>query len=317
MLERSLEDNKVLSLETTFKNYDVEIGWALTTRCNYSCSYCSSYDNSQPTHFRPIEDYENAIYYLKEYLGNKKANIEILGGEPMLYKNWDQVLNLIHNVGNKPKITTNLAINKNTLEKKINTLIPKKVIHVSWHSQFVKTNDMIEKIKLIKESGHLSKISLLGDTRYWNTVVDIYNKLKEQVNIAIVEIHDETSSSQLRSGYIDYTEEQKNFMLSTKHEESEYVTKIVTEKETLEFTTGGEFFKNNLNNFKGMKCEIGRTNFHINPNGDVFPSACFLNYPKARIGNIYKENLKKINKPIICPFNFCGCGPDIRSNKYA
>ena len=40
------------------------------------------------------------------------------------------------------------------------------------------------------------------------------------------------------------------------------------------------------------------------------------NYPKAIMGNIYKENLIKPKKGIKCPFDICACGPDVRINKY-
>jgi len=35
------------------------------------------------------------------------------------------------------------------------------------------------------------------------------------------------------------------------------------------------------------------------------------------MGNVYNENLRQIKNPIICPFNFCGCGPDMRIEKRA
>ena len=312
-----MEEGNLLSVETTFKNYEVEIGWDITMRCNYSCSYCSSYDNHQPTYFKSLDEYEKAIIYLKKYLGNKKAKIELLGGEPMLYKNWDQLLNIIYKVGYIPKITTNLSLNEKTLKTKINKLIPKSVIHVSWHSQFVDTQEMLSKIKILNNSGHLFKVSLLGDTRYWDNIMTIYNTLKNEVNISISEIHDETSSTEIKSGVLDYSEEQIKLIKEAKYKESDYETKIITKDKVILASTGNDFFEKGINNFKGMNCEIGTTRFHIHPNGNVLPSACLSNYQKAVMGNIYKENLKKINKPIICPFNFCGCGPDIRIKKYA
>ena len=42
-----------------------------------------------------INDYKDALVYIKNYLGNKKAKIDILGGEPMLYKKWDSIINII------------------------------------------------------------------------------------------------------------------------------------------------------------------------------------------------------------------------------
>ena len=40
-----------------------------------------------------------------------------------------------------------------------------------------------------------------------------------------------------------------------------------------------------------------------------------LNYPKAKMGNIYKKNIRSVTKSIICPFNICACGPDIKISK--
>jgi len=70
-------------------------------------------------------------------------------------------------------------------------------------------------------------------------------------------------------------------------------------------------------NFKGMMCAVGKERLHIKPNGDVYPSACFLNYPQTCMGNIYKENLRKVKKAVRCPFTHCYCGPDIRIEKWA
>jgi MoaA/NifB/PqqE/SkfB family radical SAM enzyme len=65
MLEKLLEETKVLSVTTEFYDYQVEIGWDITMRCNYSCSYCESYNNNQPTYFKDIKIYEKALNYLK------------------------------------------------------------------------------------------------------------------------------------------------------------------------------------------------------------------------------------------------------------
>ena len=35
------------------------------------------------------------------------------------------------------------------------------------------------------------------------------------------------------------------------------------------------------------------------------------------MGNIYKQNIRKPQKAIICPFEECLCGPDIRIEKWA
>ena len=315
MLERLLEETKVFSVTTEFYDYQVEIGWDITMRCNYSCSYCESYNNNQPTYFKDIKIYEKALNYLKNYLDNKKACVSILGGEPLLYKDWDKLINLIHDLDFVPKVFTNLSISKKALERKIKTLTPKNFIDVSCHLQFAKTEDLIDKINLISASGHLKGVSVLADTRYWDQVIDLYEKLKHIENVYVSVIKDESPSQiNIASNIINYSKEQMDFINNSESEYKPYFKTTVNNK--FELFSINDFYKNNITNFKGMLCEIGQLNLNIKPNGDVYPSACLLNYPKAVIGNIYKEDLLKPTKPIECPFNFCGCGPDMRIKKY-
>ena len=68
-------ETKIKSVETVFDGFDIEICWDITMKCNYSCSYCDSYDNSQPTYFKTIEEYEKAVDYLTDYFKNKTLNL--------------------------------------------------------------------------------------------------------------------------------------------------------------------------------------------------------------------------------------------------
>ena len=68
---------------------------------------------------------------------------------------------------------------------------------------------------------------------------------------------------------------------------------------------------NDLLNFKGWKCYAGNNNIHIDPKGDVFPASCFLR-TRARLGNVFKENIKLLQHGIKCPFDHCGCFSDTR-----
>ena len=143
MLEKSSAEGKnLVSVETVFKDFEVEIAWDITMRCNYTCTYCESYNNNIPTYFRTINDYKDALVYIKNYLGNKKAKIDILGGEPMLYKKWDSIINIIGDLGFIPKIVTNLSVSNKSLSKKINNIVPKRCVHVTWHTQFAEKNKM-------------------------------------------------------------------------------------------------------------------------------------------------------------------------------
>ena len=70
--------SSIKALQTNFFDYQFEIEWELTERCNYSCSYCASYNNNVPTYFKSIEEYKNAVMYIKKYIGNRKAKVNFL-----------------------------------------------------------------------------------------------------------------------------------------------------------------------------------------------------------------------------------------------
>jgi organic radical activating enzyme len=320
MLERLLEEVKVKSVLTTFFDYDAEVDWDLTMRCNYSCSYCESYDNSVPAHFKTLNECKIAIQTLKEYFGNKKVRVQILGGEPMLFKHWDSLLNLIYESGYSPKICTNLSINNKTLTKKIETLLPKNCIDVSWHTQFADENILVNNIETIKESGHLRTVSILADKRYWEKVVSAYNRVKHLDSVEISYIKDEAAGkNKIASKLTKYTEEEISFIESVnkKTYTSNYKTEIIfKDDQKTEVNSITQFFEKGINNFKGLNCDVGLLRLQIKPNGDVFPSACLLNFPKAKMGNLYEGIINKPKQPIKCPFTFCGCGGDLRINKY-
>ena len=105
MSEKLLEE-----IKTEFNGFECEVDWDLTMRCNYWCTYCESYNNNIPNGLKDLNTYKQGLINLNDYLGNKKARITILGGEPMLFKNWDSLLNLIHDFNHIPRITTNLSI---------------------------------------------------------------------------------------------------------------------------------------------------------------------------------------------------------------
>lgn len=312
-------ENKIKSVETVFDGFDIEIGWNITMNCNYSCSYCGSYDNSQPTYFKTMDEYKKAIDYITKHFDNKTMRIILLGGEPIIYKHWVDLVNTIHDKGHIVKMYTNLSIKNTTLIKKIKNLKPKKCIYVSWHPQFVDVENIMKNIKTLAEEDLLDSVTILADRRYWNKVEEAV-ELTKHINGGLSHIQDVAKGKNaIVSGLIDYTEDELKYI-----EENQPMQQYPF-KTTLKFFNGDEkliknaddLIINQLTNFKGMNCMIGSKNLFIKANGDSYPSACLFNHPKTMVGNIYKENLKKPKKGIKCPFNICACGPDVRINKYA
>ena len=303
---------KVKSLEYNNPDFQVEVEWDITQRCNYSCSYCESYDNTQPFYFKSLDSYITVFSYIKEYFGNKRIKLSFLGGEPTLYKDWPELMNWLNDNGFKPHLTTNLAVPVEKYIHRLDNLPP--FISASFHPEYADKIEFTRNIIALEKRNLLQNVNVLGLTNKWQYCVDVFNDLNKIRKTGMTRIKDEfTGTLSISNKYIEYTEEQEKYF-----KKRDQIDKFMT----IELSNGdiihpsiSAIRSSNMRNFKGMKCEIGRERLHIKPNGDAYPSACMLNYPKAIMGNIYKKNLKKVSKEVICPFNLCSCAPDIRIKK--
>lgn len=284
----------------------------ITQRCNYSCSYCASYDNTQPFSFKTLDDYIKAFEYLSKRYGNKTIKLNFLGGEPTLFKQWVELVNWLSEHNYVPEITTNLSVPAETYVDKLNGNAY-NFITASYHPEFTTKDKFKNNAKILSDKGYLKAITLLADPNNWQTVMSIYKEFSEVGKVHLVKIKNEhTSNPAISSSFVDYSEEQlKVFDTST---EDPYMT-VELEDRTIHPSVST--IRSKYSNFRGLKCAVGKDRLHIKPNGDVFPSACLLNMYRSRMGNIYEQNVIVPKNPITCPFNECLCGPDIRIEKWA
>ena len=317
MYLRLLMQSNITRVKTYTNEYDVEVEWDLTTRCNYACSYCKSYDNTQPLLTRSLKDYEIAIDYLINYFPKKVIKFDFLGGEPTLIKHWSELLQIIHSKNHVAKIVTNLSLPINTLKNKLKDKTFKNCIDASFHPEFSNADDFISKVEYLYSNNFLKSVGILMLPKYWDVCKYVYEKLKYTNSVRYNKIKNEdTNTLSIASKFIYYTDEQLSIFTDTTSNEGRY-TEITYQDEVVQYKQVEDLAANNINNFKGLLCYVGKARLHITATGDVFPSACLLKYQKSKIGNIYKQDLKTISNPIVCPFNFCSCGPDIRIEKKA
>ncbi len=303
---------EIQSLKYENPKFQVEVDWDITQRCNYSCSYCASYDNSQPFNFKTIDEYIDCFKYLSDYFGNKTIRLGILGGEPTLFKQWVELANWLVDHNYVLKLTTNLSVPVKTYIDKLNPKLQKFLV-ASFHTEFADIEVFVKNAKLLNEHGFLKGISFLPNPKIWDKSMSQYKQLLKAGKVRISKIKDEfTNDVSISSGFINYTKEQLTFFKKSKQ----------TNKH-MQLQVDGNIIKPSIpvirdkySNFKGMKCAVGFTRLHIKPNGDVYPSACLLNYRRARMGNVYKKNIIKPKSYLSCPFNECLCGPDIRVEKW-
>ena len=301
-------------IATTSEEYQIEVEWMITQRCNYECTYCASYNNSGDFMFKSLEEYITAFKYLSNHFGNKTIKLSFLGGEPMLYKQWPELVNYISELNYLPKITTNLSIPVKSYINKLNKNLGKFIV-ASWHPEYA-TNEFMNNVQLLNDSNFIRSVSVSAPQEYWNEAMEVLKILKIKYGekfVHLTRIKDEDSQGlSITDKLIDYTPEQEKYF--TFHRDYPVEIKItdINNKTTIYDKIDAHSI-----NFKGMNCAVGKDSIHITPNGDVYPSACLLNYRKARMGNIYRQDIIKPTSSIRCPFVACYCGPDQRIEKWA
>jgi len=306
---------KIKHLKYESPDWQVNVNWMITVRCNYSCSYCSSYDNSQPFGFKTLDEYIDVFTYLSDYFGNQKIKMNLLGGEPTVYKQWVDLVNWLADNNYVPNILTNLSIPPKTYIHKLNGKA-KKFLCASYHPEMTILEDFYENAKILEEAGYLESVALLADPNNWDQVLRTYEKLSEICTVLPLQIQDEfTGNYALSESIVDYTEEQMKFFDEAFEGSTNTNVTVDTGEEILHPSI--EYLKVHHNKFKGMKCAVGRDNINIKFSGDVYPSACLFNYPRACMGNLFKKNLIKPRGAITCPFTQCPCSTDIRIEKWA
>jgi MoaA/NifB/PqqE/SkfB family radical SAM enzyme len=299
---------------TTSKEYQIEVEWMITQRCNYECTYCASYNNSGNFMFKSLEEYITAFKYLSNHFGNKTIKLSFLGGEPMLYKQWPELVNYISELNYLPKITTNLSIPVKSYINKLNKNLGKFIV-ASWHPEYA-TNEFMNNVQLLNDNNFIRSVSVSAPQEYWNEAIEVLKTLKLKYGekfVHLTRIKDENSQGlSITDKLIDYTSEQEKYFTFHRDYPVEIKVTDITNKTTIYNKIDAHNIK-----FKGMNCAVGKDSIHITPNGDVYPSACLLNYRKARMGNIYRQDIIKPTSSIRCPFVACYCGPDQRIEKWA
>ena len=66
-------------------------------------------------------------------------------------------------------------------------------------------------------------------------------------------------------------------------------------------------------NFKGWKCFAGVDLLFIDAWGNIWPSNCKPD--KLYLGNVKDDTWQFPDKPVICPYTFCGCITDVMCRK--
>ncbi len=301
-----------------FNGDTMNINWLITRKCNYTCSYCSAYDNN--TQFESFETIKQTIDQIQQ-LNKKQYSFSINGGEPTIYPRFIETLEYIFEVlGENSTINTitNLSKSKAFYEKLINRLhIHRKnfVFDTSYHFEFANFEQFITNCKLLSENQFKVSVGIMAHPERMEEVKQLVNTLDKIKNSYLTY---KVKNIRQKDQQIDsrYSKQDLDWLQQFYNEVESKPIKVVFDNQ-VKYYSAPQIVANNMHHFKSMVCEAGVHNFSIDSDGTIDKAVCFRN--KGGSKNIYKDSdaLSEIGStPVLCPHQSCGCLADIPIPKY-
>ncbi len=267
--------------------YDAILTMQLTKRCNMECHYC--FDDIQTKRDSELKaiDIEKLINTLDQT--GKTFSINFAGGEIFLVPN---IVEACVELTKKHYVNFNTNLIPNSIEKFAELIDPSRVpeLHASLHIKELEKRGLAEKyishFRLLKEKGFNIGAHTVAHPSLFPEV-EKYNAFYNENGIEIEYGH-----------FIGNYEEQA-------YPESYSSEQLERFKLSMNDSKGMDLYYR-----KGKKCNAGTNLFMVHVNGDVTPC-----YPISKnIGNIYDE-LKPLEKPLVCSSEMCACPPTFLSRR--
>lgn len=235
-----------------------------TLKCNKNCDFCFSrvlfYDDL------PEDKIEQLINFLYE---NRIKNLDILGGEPFLYKHFHILVKKALEMDLEITISTN-----GTLTKEIRDFLK------SFNNKKVKIGVSIN------DSSNNDLLEIINDYKLWIKSLIIRKKLPKS---DLMEFSKKLGI-QYYFIYMDALTEK-----DLKHTLPFYEFLEITEN-LKDFFPNIEpvFCKGFIDGVNNYRCPAGSEKISIMPDGSVYPCYLLARFKEYRLGNIFKNSLSEI-----------------------
>ena len=142
---------------------------SLTEKCNLRCTYCMPEEGVSLTPKPQLMNAEEVISIAKVFVANGVEKIRLTGGEPLLRKDFSEILHQLSQLPVALTLTTNAILvdrfvedfkkaGVRSLNVSLDTLQPKKFLTITKRDQFQKAHDNIQ---LLLEEGIGVKLNVV------------------------------------------------------------------------------------------------------------------------------------------------------------
>ena len=265
--------------------------WNITYRCTYQCSYCPFCNITKYCDIYPKESEKTPEQWLEILEKLPPMSFLIIGGEPMLYNGIDIIINNMPKKHSIIGLITNASLPVETY-KKLNKDI---CVTISYHREFVKEDEFIEKVLKLKEFLWINSVNIVATPENIPFLKQLHQKLTPKgITIRVEHL--------VQSGF-SYTKEQldeiNKYLVDDRNQDKK---------------------KNFYEAYINKTCSAGKNFINIMPNADVYSCVGGMEYLNAKhrqsyiknsdlsrfkMGNLCDENFKFKTKNQICKVIYC------------
>lgn len=259
--------DKIVKLgQTTMLDNDLfNVSWILGRFCNYSCSYCWPYANSQTLDYQEYSVYTNTIDEIKRQArvnGFHKFHWSFSGGEPTAYKFLPELVNHLGKEDYQTiHMTTNLSPGIKWWTKWVENTknMQRRSITASYHAEFANEHEFIDKCVFLMNKGvfvTVNQVMVPGEFH------ELYNRCVRMSDMGInvtLKPQSNESANAIVNGYEDDMIEmmQKGFPQQNNGEALLNV-KLIDEDDKVWYIDQAERFNAfGFNQFAGWDCNAG------------------------------------------------------------
>lgn len=301
--------------QTMLDNGVFNVSWILGRFCNYKCSYCWPYANSQTPDYQELEVYNKTFDQIRFQAANNgfyNFHWSFSGGEPTAYKYSIELMSKV--LVDSIHMTTNLSPGLQWWDKWLHAtqLSKRRSITASFHHEFAKESEFGDKCLYLMDKGVLVTVNQVMVPEHFNMLYDRCERFhKRGINVTLKPQSDPTASFMLP----DYTENQilimkVGFPQFNNGDEVLQVKLIDKENKVWYIDQAERFNSYGFNKFKGWECNSGYQGIVIRENEVKRSYSCH-----DEILGTLTDGFKIFETPVVCTTPSCMSSADSKIPK--
>jgi len=291
------------------------VSWILGRFCNYKCSYCWPYANTQTPDHQTLEVYIRTMDEIRLQAGNNgftNFHWSFSGGEPTAYKYLLEIVNKVHH--DSIHMTTNLSPGIQWWDRwlEITNLSKRRSITASYHHEFANEKEFGDKILHLMNNGVFVTINQVMVPEHFKELYERCNRFHERGINVTLKPQSNAQANKVVDGYTtQMIEIMQNGFPQHVAEEQLLQVKLIDDTQKVWWLDQAERFNSfGFNQFNGWMCNSGYQGIVIRENEVKRSYSCI----DTVLGTL-TEGFKIFDSPKICITKICVSSADSKLPK--